>query len=273
MIALASRIASVEILSFAPQSHRGDQMFEALARVVRGTARWSAGRAYRGEADLLCLWGPGAPDRVEPMWRQLAAGGHVACFDLAYWDRQRKMRVSIDAPHPQAWVMRREWPTARLEADQIVTGDRWNPDGPVVIAGIGRKASVQYGASVQAWEATMIAEARRRGRTVWYRPKKAEMPTPSGVQRAPAGQIETVLTGASLVCTWHSNVAVDAIRMGIPVICQDGAAAAVCPSTWQDEHRPLEAARRERFLANLAWFQWAPTEAEGLWAWLQEILA
>ena len=43
--------------------------------------------------------------------------------------------------------------------------------------------------------------------------------------------IDQALTGCSLVVTWHSNVAVDAIRMGIPVVCRDGAAAAVCPSS------------------------------------------
>jgi hypothetical protein len=53
--------------------------------------------------------------------------------------------------------------------------------------------------------------------------------------------IEHVLAGASLVVTWHSNVAVDAIRLGIPVICREGAAAAVCPSELgADDPRPLD---------------------------------
>ena len=51
-------------------------------------------------------------------------------------------------------------------------------------------------------------------------------------------------------------------------------AAAVCPSTWTDEDpQPLPVAVRDRFLANLAWFQWAPNEAAACWAWLRELLS
>jgi hypothetical protein len=274
VIATSTAIRSVEVLSFQPQSPRATQLLRTMGLEVRERrhATVSFTRAYTGGSDLLCLWGPGAPDRVAPMRRQLESGGHVLCFDLAYWDRHRKVRVSIDGPHPQAWVMRRDWPASRMTADRIVASDAWNPDGPVVIAGIGDKAKVQYGSQVHDWELRMIADARRRGYEVTYRPKKLGL-TPTGVARASAGPIESVLPGSALVCTWHSNVAIDAIRLGIPVICQDGAAAAVCPSTWSEDPVPLVPAVRDRFLANLAWFQWGLWEADGCWRWVTELLA
>jgi hypothetical protein len=254
---------AVEVLHFAPESPRTDAVLDALVRAAGAAGLGCVPtRRYRGEANWLILWGPGAPNRFEPIRRQLARGGHVIAIDLAYWDRDRKVRVSIDAAHPQAWVMRRDWPTSRLQADRIVVSDGWDPQGPVVIAGIGAKATVQYGGQVAAWEAAMAAEAHRRGARVLHRPKL-------GASRP----IEQTLRGASLVCTWHSNVAVDAIRLGIPVICQDGAAAAVCPSTWTEAPQPLAVDVRDRFLANLAWFQWdLRREAAACWAFLQALL-
>jgi hypothetical protein len=82
-----------------------------------------------------------------------------------------------------------------------------------------------------------------------------------------------VLAGSSLLVTWHSNVAVDAIRMGIPVVCREGAAAAVCPSELPETIAPMADDVRDRFLANLAWFQWRPDEAPEFWRWVPEVLA
>ncbi len=265
---------SVEILSFTPQSMRADALFVRLLRSTPSHVTVGTTSSYRGGADWLLLWGPGNPARFAPMRRQLAAGGRVLAFDLAYWDRDRKVRVSIDAPHPQAWVMKKDWPTSRFKADGVAVSNEWKPEGPVIIAGIGDKARVQYGSSVEHWEAAMIATARARGRVVQYRPKR-DGHHPRHTVPARTGPIEQALKGASCVVTWHSNVAVDAIRLGIPVICQDGAAAAVCLSDFPErgDPQPLAQPVRDRFLSNLAWFQWAPaTEMSQLWAWLREVL-
>ncbi len=272
---LMAILTTVELLSFTPQSRRADVLLATLKRTAPAHVRATLRHTYQAGADWLVLWGPGHPARFGPMRQQLAAGGHVLAWDLAYWDRDRKNRVSIDAAHPQAWVMRRDWPTSRWKADGLVLEQAWNPDGPVLVAGIGDKARVQYGAAVDAWEAQMIAAARARGSLVQYRPKRATNNLPRGTTPAPNGPIEQALRGASLVITWHSNVAVDAIRLGIPVICQDGAAAAVCPSDFPaaGAPQPLERDIRDRFLANLAWYQWTPAEAPQLWTWLQAVLA
>lgn len=265
MTATPAAIASMELLSFDPQSPRADDSLAAFARAGRASGvPVQTSRSYRGGADLLVLWGPGHPARFDPMRRQIAAGGHVCALDLAYWHRDRKVRISIDGAHPQGWVMRRHLPRSRFAGDAVRVSDVWNPDGPVIVAGLGEKARVQYGATViDAWEAAMMAEARRRGKVVQYRAKRSAMVP-----------IDQALIGASLVITWHSNVAVDAIRLGIPVICQDGAASAICASTWTDDLKPLPVPWRDRFLANLAWFQWdLDREAAACLAFLQEALA
>lgn len=261
---------SVELLRFSEESARAKQWLHAL---TQAGVRVTETTTYRGTADVLALWGPGNPARGAIVAQHVAHGGHAVVFDLAYWQRDHKVRVSFDAPHPSAWVMRRDWPRERFAADQVRVEDRWKPDGPVVVAGIGRKARAQYGDVVGQWEAAMIAAARRAGRPVVYRRKQVDAPIPNDVRLTSDGPIDQVLAGASAVVTWHSNVAVDAIRLGIPVICRDGAAAAVCPSEWRDDLRPLDPALRDRFLANLAWFQWAPCEASACWRWIAEVLA
>jgi hypothetical protein len=274
MSVAVSAPAVVELLHVQPETPRTAEVLGALAEAAGAVGLTvHPTREYRGHADWLLVWGPGEPSRAKAMRRQVAAGGRAIALDLAYWHRDRKFRVSVDAPHPQSWVMAREWPATRFQQEPTpVVANRWNPKGPVMVAGIGRKASIQYGQAVLDWEAAMIRACAPRA--VRYRPKQAGAPMPAGVKTVVAGgSIDDVLAGASLLITWHSNVAVDAIRMGIPVVCRDGAAAAVCPSELTADPQPLPTATRDRFLANLAWFQWDPSEAAACWRFLLELLA
>jgi hypothetical protein len=265
---------TIELLSFSPSSQRAMGILRALQTHAPASVKVQPTTTYQGRSDLLLLWGPGAPDRFEPMRRQVAKGGHVLALDLAYWQRDTKFRVSIDAAHPQAWVMRRDWPGERFAADAVPVRDAWKPTGPVIVAGIGRKAKAQYGDKVDRWERRMIDEATARGRRVLYRRKKQDASVPAGVEVAPNRPIDEALSGAGLLITFHSNVAVDAIRNGIPVICQDGASAAVCPSAFgPDDPQPLAPDVRDRFLRNLSHFQWSPAEIPAFWAWVPEVLA
>jgi hypothetical protein len=268
---------AVELLQFEAESYRTAQWFRALEKAApsRGIDLHRS-TAYRGDSPWMLLWGPGAPDRRAIMERHIRNGGRAIVMDLAYWDRHEKARVSIDAPHPQAWVMKRNRPSDRVKKDRIVIKDAWKSTGPVVIAGLGEKARVQYGEDVvDKWEASMMRECRVRwpDRRILYRRKKPQYGVPGWADVAPACPIDQLLTKASLVITWHSNVAVDAIRMGIPAICRDGAAAAVCPSTLTDDPRPLAPEIRAQFLANLAYFQWSMQEAGLMWRNLLEILS
>lgn len=273
----STAVQTVEIMRLAGLSDRAQTFCNALAQAAPScdlVPTWTD--QYRGGSDLLVLWGPGAPDRFEPMRRQVAAGGHALALDLPYWDRFNKIRVSVDAAHPQEWVMRKDLLSTRFVADRVKVANVWNADGPVIVAGIGTKARVQYGAHVvDAWERDMIARWLAAGKNVLYRRKRGIGAVPAGAKDAGDAPIEQVLSGASLVITYHSNVAVDAIRMGIPVICRDGAAAAVCPSTWPgfEAPQPLQPDVRDRFLSNLAWFQWRPDEALACWSFLKELLS
>lgn len=258
---------AVEVWRAKPETGRAKAALDAFLSALQPSG-FDAVQTdeYRGNSEWLLLWGPGHPDRVKAIAQHVAAGGHAIALDLAYWNRSEKVRITIDAPHPQRWVMRQAWSASRWHADPAPVADVWKPDGPIIVAGIGKKAKTQYGDAVDAWEGRMMQACAVRwpDRLIQYRAKPV----------VPDPQIDRGLTGASLVITWHSNVAVDAIRLGIPVICRDGAAAAICPSTFGvEEPAPLHGPLRDRFLRNLAWFQWAPTEASTCWSWIQEALS
>ena len=80
------------------------------------------------------------------------------------------------------------------------------------------------------------------------------------------------LSGRALAASnWrdaHSNVGVDACRMVVPVVTDDGAAAAIYPRRLEDwENQPSESTRTE-FLDRLAWWQWSANESRSMWNWL-----
>lgn len=268
---------AVELVHFQPENPRGTEMFRALIAAASKSGIDVIETTQPSQsAPWLMVWGPGNPIRRDAIAAHVASGGRAICFDLAYWRRESKIRMSFDAPHPQAFVMRQALPVTRVVNDQVSVTHEWNPDGPIVIAGIGPKALVQYGAgTVTEWEADMMRICTARwAKPIIYRPKKDENVVPAWATRvARGGAIESVLSGASLVITWHSNVAVDAIRMGIPVVCRDGAAAAVCSPVISERPQPLPTELRDRFLANLAWFQWAPSEARECWRFITETLS
>lgn len=256
-------LLTAEILSFSPQTVRATTALRAVSEGARAAGlRAVETREYRGGSDVLVLWGPGHPARFEPMRHQIASGGRVLALDLAYWNRFEKFRVSIDGAHCPTWVARYDFPRDRFKSDPVAVADCWDLNGPVIIAGLGEKARVQYGADrIDAWEAVMMDAVRQAGRTVIYRAKKGARST-----------IEEALVGASALITWHSNAAVDAIRLGVPAFCVDGAAAAVCRDTYNAFAPPLAAKTRDQFLSNLAYFQWRNDETAEMWGWLREVL-
>jgi len=216
----------------------------------------------------LFLYGLGGPDRV-----QYASRERLVAFDLAYWDRKgpgRKYRVSIGGLHSPDRVMRGESPGAdRWEASGLdiaeVGGD---PAGPVLLVGNGPK-STAIGAG--GWAHAKSRELKQTGRRIWYRPKPGKPLEEDVYCHAVVTDepIDAVLSKVSLVVCRHSNVAVDACRLGVPVVCEDGAAASIYPRDLNGAQPDL--ATRTEFLHRLAWWQWTPAECETplFWNWIK----
>ncbi|MDP2141280.1 MAG: hypothetical protein Q8L20_10760 [Gammaproteobacteria bacterium] len=262
---------------------RGRNLIQALLRgaMAAGVSAEIVGQHSADPESVLMLYGMGGADRLPLAESQVRSGGRLVVFDAGYWDRAltdnaRRYRVSIDGLHPPAFVMKGNRPDpSRWQCSGLsITNTGGNPGGPILLAGNGPKSNA---IGAQGWSEMKSREIRAAfpGRKIAYRPKPKK-PAERGVScdLVSTCSIEQAVAGASLVVCRHSNVAVDACRAGVPVVCEDGAAAAIYPSLLADaENQPDEQTRIE-FLHRLAWWQWSPDEcARGaVWPWLIGVL-
>lgn len=232
----------------------------------------TTGPRYR-ECQMLVMYGLGGPDRMDIGLRHIAASKTLVAFDLGYWDRKlplndRKYRLAIDGFHPRGVMQgavpsHKRWSSARLD---IAQGRA--VDGPIMLVGNAPK-SVAAGAGGWAAEKSRQLRAAFPGEKILYRPKP-KRPHEAGVLHdgVSTGAIEVELQRVSLVVCRHSNVAVDACRLGVPVVCDDGAAACIYPQRLQDYQNQPDINRRTEFLHRLAYWQWSANEANQFWDWL-----
>lgn len=254
-----------EILLPTVLSNRGRAMLEAMRDAaptvgvaVRVTKEW------KRKSIWLMSYGLGHPQRR--LWTQehLKKGGRVIGWDLGYWHRDCAMRLTLDQDHPQRHLV--DMPGDRWDATGFTLRNDADPAGPILLCGLGHKQRTLQGFKQQSWELGQLAAIRAAypGRTVLYRPKRPE--ELKGCAVAP-GSIEEALRGVSLAVVNHSNVAIDACIAGVPVVCQDGAAAALYGKDLRKPVAPSES-ERLRFLRNVAWWQWKPDEATEAWKFL-----
>jgi hypothetical protein len=245
---------------------RGERMIRAMAEHARDAGvRVRVTRNWEGAARNLMTYGLGHPQRKTHNAAHLASGGRMIGWDIGYWDRSEfdaGMRLTIDHFHP--WRLIKPEPPERFDARGVVLRSDCEPDGPILLCGLGVKQRMALGIGGQSWEMDALRKIRRRwpDRRVVYRPKRPEHPLPGCTLST--GTIEEALRGVSLLVCAHSNVAVDACIAGVPVICEDGAAFAL----YRDNPNPTRAQRLE-FLRSLAWWQWRHSEARAAWEFIK----
>lgn len=223
---------------------------------------------------VMVTYGLGGHDRFAVWQDHRRRGDRLIAWDAGYWGRKtedRCYRVAFDGFHSPQMIMRGENPGPyRWNESGLQITNRYHPDGDIVLIGNGPKARA---IGADGWTAAKSRELRAKfpKRRVLYRPKRniIERGVISHGVEADAS-IEKVLKDASLVVCRHSNVAVDACRMGIPVVCEDGAGLAIYPSRLEDEAKQPSAETRAEFLHRLAWWQWSESEIERgePWPWL-----
>lgn len=224
--------------------------------------------SYRGKADVLVLYGVGAPDRDAARKTHVASGRRVLCWDLGYFGRKKLtgyLRVSIDHEHPQAWLDRTPNDASRWDALKIQLREDANQKGPILLVGLGRKSRAYLRA--EGWEQKRLASLRQRfpGAEIIFRPKPGSPHPAIGCRVDAETPIETLLRGASLVSARHSNVCTDAVVAGVPIECDDGAAA------WLTG-KPYTPDSRLDFLRRLMHWQYRPGEAREAWRFLKGML-
>lgn len=258
-----------EVLICPSLVSRGHKILEAMAAAgALAGVTCKIRDHYTGNSEWLMTWGMGSPQRREWLEAHRRTGGRIIGWDLGYWDRDQQMRLTIDEDHPQRFL--KVMDSSRFDASGIKLRADANPDGPIILAGLGRKQRIALGDTTMKWESNKLKAIRAAypNKTVLYRSKRSEILHPL---KSAFGTIDQALRGASLVVCRHSNVAVDACIAGIPVVCEDGIAAALYGDDLLHPIIPSIDCRRF-FLQQVAWWQWKSSEAYEAWKFIISIL-
>lgn len=231
----------------------------------------TAVKEYTGGYDWLVMWGVGATGRSEIRHRHIQKGGRAILWDLGYFNRKKEggaCRPSIDDDYPTRWLDRTPGTPGRWESLGIKLGNNYDPDGHIVLAGIGPKQRAYMSPKLDRWESQKLAELQARfpGRRIVYRPKPNRKSPSLPVKTDATSPIQDVLKGAALAVCMHSNVAVDAVIAGVPFESEDGV------STWLRGKEYTPEVRLD-FLRRLACWQWKPEELTDAWRFLSEVIS
>lgn len=141
--------------------------------------------------------------------------------------------------------------------------------GYALIMGQVRGDQALKGVDIDRWYAEAAARLRERGHDVRFRQHPVELrrkypPPLVPCARFIHGSLEKALSGASLVVTYNSNSAVDAVLGGIAAHSSDPGSMAwpVTSHDLNERHPP-----RSEWAARLAWCQWQEDEIRDGSAW------
>lgn len=261
-------MASVELLRARASSETGEAILAAFVAAAHSAGdRVKETRTYEGSSDWLVLYGVGASVNDAARKAHVSRGGRVLMWDLGYWERKKivgNLRMSIDTDHPQQWFDKTPSDSWRWEKAKIKLRSDADPNGPIILIGMGRKSRAYLGSP--NWEQSAYKNLVQRfpGRRIIYRPKGRDserMPCESDA----ATPIGDLLKGASLLVCRHSNCAVDATIAGVPFEAEDGAAI------WLKQ-REFTPENRLKFLRRLAWWQWQTSEVSEAWTFAKKVV-
>jgi len=250
---------------------RVHQTLTALARATGGRIV----RGYDGRADILALWGFGGHEQREAFKKHRASGRHVVCLDLGYWDRHAYgVRVTVDSWHPQESDLEL---TKEPRPGYVVPGydeNFYNPQGHIVLCGIGKKSRRLLGFNGMQWEHEQLRILREiyPERRIVYRPKPGNEEAMPGAGNGSSGSIIDCLRGASMAICLHSNVAIDCALLGIPCVSYDGIGQHGFRGATPAAPIRLTGAARARFLNSVAWFNWQAAEFSEMVKFIEKII-
>ena len=219
----------------------------------------------------LVIYGLGGNDRFSVGMDHVAEGNTLLSFDLGYWGREvanRKYRFSLNGLHPTQ-VMDGDMPSPdRFKKSGLkIQGIDVNEGGPIMLVGNSPKSRV---IGAEGWSKKKSLQIRKwfPDKEIIYRPKP-KRPHEIGVSydAISTAPIESELRRVSLVVARHSNVSVDATMLGVPVVCDDGAAACIYPKSLSGWRNQPNIDTRTDFLNRLAYWQWSASEVKLFWKW------
>ena len=227
--------------------------------------------SYRGVRQHEVAIFYGLADGLRRVFDDYRRHGKAIYIDLGYWGRRKRTRFDghhklvLNSRHPTAYFSRKSHGSARFDA-LGVTIEPWRAKGRhIIVAGMSGKAAACEGLGVEEWERNAVAKLRGfTDRPIIYRPK----PNWTGARAIPGSimdaktPLELALRNCHAVVTHHSNVGVDALMAGVPVISVEGVASLLGSRHVSDIGHPAMPDGRHQWAADLAWTQWTVAEME-----------
>ncbi len=229
---------------------------------------------YKRADDIVVVWSGNYPI---VMHEQFTAGGHTIIMEVGYFgDRLNALSFSVNGLHGRGKFVPglKDMPFDRWNATGLEIAAWQDCDGKaIMIAGQTPGDAQMAGENPIAWAANAAAKLRAAGHTnLLYRPHPNYRKFAASI---PAETVEGDLLGtlrmASCVVTYSSNIAVDALLYGVPVIAVSdgsmareitgsGILAAIDPPLYD----------RTQWAHDLAYCQWSleETAAGDAWAFL-----
>lgn len=234
---------------------------------------------WRGEIDESIVF-YGLDGNTPAIFEQHIAAGKTAIYiDLGYWGRREGGRFSgfhklvRNARHPTAYFERAHKTPGRFARFDIEVApwQKKKPGAVILLAGMGDKGAAAEGYKPEEWERLAIAEIQKHtDRPILYRPKpswKEARPITGVGFSPPSRDVALELQFCHAVVTHHSNVAVDALVAGVPVVGLCGGVAQRFSSPIAQIETPARPDGREQWCADLAWCQWNVAEMRNGRAW------
>lgn len=246
-------------LHFQLGKNRQRQIYEACQKGLR-----SCGFTKQSRSDFLVTWGIHKGNRqIIQQYRDQKKP--VIIFDLGYWGRKVYFKASVNQAHPEN-VLAEKFSGERYEKSGGVPIRQPQEGGDfVLLAAMGWKGCAAYGQGHGEWDAAAYRKIKAATETqiVWKaKPSDPTPVVPQGVIPYTGG---TKLQDYSLerckaIVTHHGNCAVEALALGIPAFCVDGAAAQICNFDLSKIDTAKVSENRVQFLYNLAHWQWTVDE-------------
>jgi hypothetical protein len=256
-----------EIIRHKRQTLRATAIQDAIAALTGS----GINEKYRGDHEWLMLWGFCGELQQILVKKHQANGGKVIAFDIGYFGRKMRtgrrssVRVTFQTPHPPQYIDLAPDDNSRIKREKIKWRDDYDPEGHVLLCGLGKKSRRFKGFGTLEWERKQVDRIRAvyPEKKIIFRPKPNHFEIIRGTVDGTQGDIEKHLRGCSLLVCSHSNTAIDAIPAGIPVVCDGGISSALWGNDIAEAGVPSEA-ERKAFLAKVAWFNWYIEEAKDL---------
>lgn len=227
---------------------------------------------YRGDKEVLFVWGVGGAQQAKVAQKHMESGRPVICLDIGYFQNMAcpkfkdGVRITINAPHPRPEYFFLAEKGDRLQKLGIVMDKVYDPRGKIIVCGMGPKSRQQYGFNRLEWETYKVHELRRQypNNQIAFRPKpyrngRAIETMPGVLNLGNKDDMKDLLRGAAGLAVFHSNAAIEALALGVPVSAETGIASELVGNKLEINN-PISHKERKAFLETVAWFHWGEKE-------------